>query len=371
MKFTTILKIFVPIVLLAVFVFFAIETVKPEAVVVKVERTDAVKSVSGTVRVLTGKTMQLRSAESGRVIETKVDVGRAVQEGEMLAQLDTEDVDLEIEKAQIDLDAAKKLAALGSQHKHSLAAKKEDLEDLERMLELGSASLSSVNAKKRDVKLTEENIERESANVEKSIQGLENFIRVLERRKEKMRIESPISGVVSEVYAFKGDLLEAGNPIALVISDDRVVEVRISEENFTGIAEGQRVRVKFLGYGSSEFNGAVSKVLPVADPDTQRYAVHVDLSVEDNLLFPGLTGEANIVVDQRENALVLPATAVRGSYVFTVKDGIVEVVEVKKGYENMVSVEILSGVEEGTHVIVEDLDAFRDGDRVKTSIKEL
>lgn len=371
MKFATILKISIPLVVLIVVSIFFVEAVKPTAVVVQVKRNDAVRSVTGTVKVLTKQSMQLRSAESGRVIESKLEVGGIVREGELLAQLDTVDVEIELEKAKIDLDAAKQMMAIGSPSKGSLEAAKESLADIERMLELGSASPSQVAERRRNVQAIEDNIRREQVNRDQQISGLENYIRTLERRREKMRIVSPISGVVSEVYAFEGDLLGAGNAIALVISDERIVEVSISEENFTGIEEGQSVIAKFLGYGNREFFGIVSKVLPVADPNTQRYAVHVDLEIEDDLLFPGLTGESSITIDKRENALVLPTAALRGSYAFVVEEGVVRVVEVQKGYQNMVSVEILSGLEEGTQVIVEDLDSFREGDHVKVIEKAL
>jgi HlyD family secretion protein len=97
--------------------------------------------------------------------------------------------------------------------------------------------------------------------------------------------------------------------------------------------------------------------------------VHLSVDVDTRLLVPGITGEVNIVIDSREDAVIIPRRAVFGRNVFVVKDGVVELRTVALGFTSMNEVEILEGVREGERVIVEGIDLFRDGDRV--SVTEL
>ncbi|RME70081.1 MAG: efflux RND transporter periplasmic adaptor subunit [Verrucomicrobia bacterium] len=180
-----------------------------------------------------------------------------------------------------------------------------------------------------------------------------------------MKIAAPIDGVISEVNAGPGDLVVRGSPIARLTSLDRFVEAEISEENFAGVRIGQPATVRFLQYGGMLYNARVVKILPEADPQTQRFKVHLDVEIEPEKLIPGITGEVSIVLDERPNALVIPRSALFGEKVFVVENNRVQVRDVQLGYTGLNLVEVLSGLEEGELVIVDEVDRFREGDRVR------
>jgi RND family efflux transporter MFP subunit len=142
------------------------------------------------------------------------------------------------------------------------------------------------------------------------------------------------------------------------------VEAKISEENFSGLKVGQAATVRFLSYGANQYNGRVEKILPAADPLTQRYMVHLSVEIDPKLLVPGITGEVNIVIGSRPNAVVIPRRALLGRSLFVVKEGRVELRTVQIGFSSLDVVEITSGLTEGEMVIVDELDSFRAGDRV-------
>ncbi len=93
--------------------------------------------------------------------------------------------------------------------------------------------------------------------------------------------------------------------------------------------------------------------------------LNVDLPLER--LIPGLTGEVSIVVGEHDNALIVPRRALLGNSLFVVKNGRVRLRNVSVGYVGLNEAEITSGVDEGDEVIAEELDRFRDGDRVRTT----
>jgi HlyD family secretion protein len=85
-------------------------------------------------------------------------------------------------------------------------------------------------------------------------------------------------------------------------------------------------------------------------------------------LVPGINGEVGIVVDEHAARAVVPRRAVftnAGDNVYVVKDGRVELRKVKKGFVWTTGVEIIEGLSPGDEVIVESLENFHDGERVR------
>lgn len=366
MKFSTFLKIFLVIAALAAAGFFVVSSLKPTALVATAKRNVAVRSVPGTVQVKAEKEMAIRSDLQGRVKESYLELGSEVEKGDLLIALDLGDIEIAIEKLHLDIEASQMAIDKGSTRQYDLVSVKEKLADTQRRFDAGIVSRSELEARERDLTELEGAIEVEMNQKELRKSLLENELKLLERNREKMSIRSPIDGVVSDVLAYEGDLISSGQQVATIISLDRIVEVKVSEENFSGIEVGQIARVKFLGYSDQTFDATVSKTLPVADPLTQRYTVHLDVDIPREELFSGLTGEATITIDERSQALIIPGSAIIGDRVFVVKDGVVSIREIEKGYGSMTNVEVTSGLEEGEQVIVDQLDFFKAGDKVRT-----
>ena len=184
-----------------------------------------------------------------------------------------------------------------------------------------------------------------------------------------MTIAAPSDGQVTAVFARVGDLIDRNSPIANIIAVTRTVEAKITEENFAAIKLGQKATVRFLTYGADQYNAVITKILPAADPTTQRYTVFLDIFLpEGRVLLPGLTGEVSIIIAERANAVIVPRRALVGEYVYAVAGGKLALRKVVKGYESLNQVEIVTGLSEGEEVVVEQQDRFREGDRVRTQV---
>jgi RND family efflux transporter MFP subunit len=292
-----------------------------------------------------------------------------VQKGEVLVQLDTGDVDLEIERTKNEITAARRRVELGSPLRHEELNKRDTLENLERQTKLGAYPQAEFEKEKRLYQQLVQRRELDEVNLRLALENFENSLRAKQREKEKMTIVSPLDGVISEVSlaARVGDLIGRDNTMATLISSSRAVEAKISEENFSGIKVGQKASVRFLGYGDQLYSATVTKVLPTANPETQRYIVHLEVDLSVDKLVPGLTGEVSIIVGQRDAGAIIPRRALRGNEVFVVKDGRVELRSVKVGYIALNVAEITDGLAAGENVIVEELDLFRPGMSVRTS----
>ncbi|HNC23323.1 MAG TPA: efflux RND transporter periplasmic adaptor subunit [Opitutaceae bacterium] len=351
------------VVALALFVLL-----KPTAKVAAVIKGRATNAVSGSVTVQAEYQMELKSEIGGRLIRSELDPGKKVEAGAVLAQIDPGDLQLEIERIEQDYDAAKKRIAVGSSIKLELETATEALANFERLTAAGSYPATELEKQRRLVKQVEQRLALEDVARKQEIANFENTLRVKHRQLDKMTITAPFDGIVSLVFARPGDLINPNAPIATLISTSRAVEAKISQENFAEIRLGQKATVRFLGRENDTYDATVSKILPTADAETQRYPILLEVQCPPEVLVPGLTGEVNVIVGSRDADALVPRRALFGTNVYAVVDGRVELRKVEVGYVSLNIAEITKGLKAGDLVIVEELDKFRAGDRVRTEL---
>lgn len=358
------LKVAGVLVLVAVAIWLGVQMMRPEAVVAVAKRERAINAVPGSITVLAERALQVKSDVGGRVLASKLDLSAKVVEGGVLIELDQTDVALQIEQLEHDHDAIQRRIKVGSATEYELQNAKDQLATFEMQQRQGTMTSVDVEKQNRLVKQIEQKLELERIANDQALARIETDLKVVRRKRDLMTVRSPVEGVVSAVFVKPGDLIAPGEPVATIIADNRVIEAKISEENFSGLRIGQHATMRFLSYGPVLYPGQVEKILPAADPLTQRYMVHLSAEMDPKLLVPGITGEVNIVVDARDQAIVIPRRALLGRNVFVVNRGRVELRTVEVGFTSLNAVEIVRGVDEGDMVIVEDLDRFRSGDRV-------
>jgi RND family efflux transporter MFP subunit len=370
MKIGLLFKFLIPIAIVAAMGVFILNESVPTAVVVETERRLAINAVPGTVNVVAEKEMLIKGEHGGRIAVSNLKVGGLVSYGEMLLGLDTGDLDLAIEKAENDLGSANRRIQIGSALQIDLDSKRDILSDIEYRFERGGVREIDVKNAQRAVKKVEDDIARDNLKDETLLMDLENKLKGLNRQREQMTIESPIDGIVTEIHAHEGDLIGGGQPLAKVVSLTRMVEVKVSEEYFVGVEVGMAARVAFLGIENERFDAKIERVIPVADAQTQRFTVLLDVDIAKDRLDSGLTGDATITLGERDNALQIPRQALVNNSVFVVEDETVSRKQVQVGYKSVTMLEILGGLNDGERVIVEDLHLFEDGDRVRSVLQD-
>ena len=343
---------------------------RPVAMVSTVTSGRAIHAVPGSVEVKAEYTMELKSEEAGRIIASALDPGKKIFKGDVLVQIDTGDVDLEIDRIKNEITAAKRKVELGSTMRADVLNMRDTVANLERQTKTGAYPESEMEMQRRLLKQLEQRMELDEVNTKLALDNNENQLHTKQREKEKMTIIAPTDGVIASVNlnARAGDLIGRDTPIATLISSSRTVEAKVSEENFAGIKVGQKASIRFLGYGAQLYNATVVKVLPTANAETQRYIVHLTVDLAVDKLVPGLTGEVSIVLGERDAAAIIPRRALRGNEVSVVSGNKVEVRKVQVGYQALNQAEILQGLRKGEQVIVEELDRFQAGDRVRVKL---
>ena len=185
-----------------------------------------------------------------------------------------------------------------------------------------------------------------------------------------MRVTAPFDGTIHNTGAltWEGALINAGQPVALVFSRKRIVIAKISEESFGRVKLGQGARIRLLTYGTQNFDATVSELLPAAD-DAQRFTVYLDVKADPELLRPLSTGEVTITVDSvPDQMMILRRSLFDGNKVWVVRDGRVERRTLEVGYVSLNNAQVKRGLAVGELVIVDQLEEFREGQRVKVEV---
>ena len=184
------------------------------------------------------------------------------------------------------------------------------------------------------------------------------------------RVTAPFPGVVTGKKADVGSMAAPGVPI-LVLEDTRRYRIEASvPEAYLGVLKvGARVQVVLGTPPGKEIPGTISEVVPQVDPKSRTFTAKVDLPGGGQRFRTGMFGRV-LFPTGKENMLVVPKKAIMhvGGYdtLFTVTaDNVARLVIVTTGRAFGDEVEILSGIDPGTHVAVSSLDKLVDGARVE------
>jgi multidrug efflux pump subunit AcrA (membrane-fusion protein) len=122
----------------------------------------------------------------------------------------------------------------------------------------------------------------------------------------------------------------------------------VDEEDIVRVSKGQTVYLSLDAYPQKVFKARVQKIYPRKDERNQTFLVEALFEDPPDVLLPGLSGEANIVVAQTENALVIPRNYLLADNRVRTEAGTVKVVT---GVQSIDSIEIKEGITRETELL--------------------
>jgi HlyD family secretion protein len=167
-------------------------------------------------------------------------------------------------------------------------------------------------------------------------------------------VKAEADGNLLSLTKEKGELVRRGEQIA-VVGDNRQFELRFSvdEMDVNRVRPGQEVLVKIDAFGDRIFEAKVIKVHPYINTREQSMRVDAAFTSADTTLFSGLGAEANIIVQKKDKALVIPkGLLLPGDSVLVSVEGSERHVKVTPGIATLDEVEIVNGLEPGSELIV-------------------
>lgn len=164
-------------------------------------------------------------------------------------------------------------------------------------------------------------------------------------------IASVVSGKVYDIIPKEGELVNTQQPVMEVGDDERFeVELSVDETDIGYIKIGQEVLITIDAYKEGVYKGVILETYPRISQGNKTSKVIASIIVnKDQPLYSGMSVEANIIVSEKKDALVIPREFLVDNNKVKLKSG--ELVEVKKGIEDLEFVEILQGVDETTEII--------------------
>jgi RND family efflux transporter MFP subunit len=355
------------------------------AAVVAVTRGNLASSLSVAGQFQPYQQVDLHAKVSGYIRWIKVDIGDRVHEGEVLALLEVPELQNQVEGAQAevrhsksDITRAQSEVVSAESTYSAVHAEYTRLEEAskERPGLIAEQELDDARAKDQQA-AAQVGVAKASLDAMQQQLGVSNATRSrLETMSEYEQIIAPFTGVVTKRYADTGTLIQAGQdnntqtlPVVQVAESDLLrLRMPVPESDVPYIQVGGDVQVKVNATGHT-FTGKIIRFSRALDTNTRTMLTEVDVPNRDLSLSPGMYAETTIQLQQKNDALILPAQAVvqRGdqSYVLVVDaTNHVEKRAVTLGIQTSNRVEITSGLQAGDNVIAAGQTGYQPGEVV-------
>lgn len=162
-------------------------------------------------------------------------------------------------------------------------------------------------------------------------------------------VRSLISGKVFAINKKRGELVSLQQEIA-VIGDksEYLISMWVDEQDISLIREGQVVFLSLEAFPEESFEGTVTHIAPQKNASNQSFKIEAVFMKQPTVLFSGLSGEANIVLREKQKVLLLPQSFMSTDSTVITNGG---EVKVKTGERNLSLIEIISGIDSSTTVI--------------------
>jgi HlyD family secretion protein len=348
--------------------------------------------------------VEIKSKSSGIIKFLYVNAGDLVKEGQLLVELDKETLEAQLKEAKAFLSAAEsKLQEVQSQEKTLKAnIRKSQLEaenrdhdfavaEYKRYQELriqGLVSKSDFDAIEQKMKaaevihktlqaavmVREAELEQNERSITKARAEVVQAQAQAERAEESLKyasIRSPISGVVLSREVEVGDavssILQLGSNATLIMTLGDVKELyvkgKVDETDIGLVKVGQPVRVTVDAYKNRAFQGKVFRIAPmgVEKDNVTRFEVRVSIMNDLDLLKASMSANAEIVLEEHKDVLVIPESALIYN---EKKETSVEIpdlstktgrrqIAVKTGLSNGARTELLAGLKVGDRVVLQ------------------
>ncbi|WP_370587059.1 efflux RND transporter periplasmic adaptor subunit [Undibacterium sp. FT79W] len=323
------------------------EDVRPVRVVTATNTTsDVAFELSGEVRPRIESRLGFRVG--GKIVQRKVELGTVVKRGQLLMQLDPQDLLLAQTQAKAALTAAESNRDLAQA-------------DLKRYQELRAKNF--VAAAILDSK--EVAYKAAQASFEQAVAGFKNQ----SNQAGYATLIADVDGVVTGIDAEVGQVVAAGTPVVRVAQTGEMdVVVGIPENKINTIRQMSDIRVGLWADPTLALPGKLRELSPVADAVTRTYLAKVSLPADAKDVRLGMTANVSFVAPNPAPVFKLPTTALfqdKGqTAVWIVSGGVVKLVPVKLAGASGEDVLIAGGISSGQQVVTAGVNLLKQGQKV-------
>lgn len=188
---------------------------------------------------------------------------------------------------------------------------------------------------------------------------------------ERSIIKAPIAGVIQQRSVVEGQFLNQGDEVALMVQSDPLrLRFTVPESRAARLSKDMDLSFTVPAYPDRTFHGNVYDIGAFANQDTREVICWARVANNDARLKPGFFTHVDLLVDSREQAVVVPLASVLpteyGMTAYVVQDGVAERRTVKTGLQvTGDAIEVLEGLAPGEQLVVQGMTALQDGSPIK------
>jgi RND family efflux transporter MFP subunit len=300
-------------------------------------------------------TSPIYSRTNGYLKKWYADIGAHVKEGQLLAVIETPEVDQQLEQSLSNLNTAKANLALADITKNRY----------EGLLKSNAVSQQDVDNAVGNYNANTAIVEAAQANV-KQLQALQSF----------ERIYAPFDGVVTARNTDIGDLINSGSNGGIKTDMFHVAQpgvlrvyVNVPEEYSQGVKTGMTAELVLAEFPGRKFQGKLVRTADAINVSTRTLLIEIDVNNPTGTLFTGSYAEVHLKVPTQANTFLLPVNTLifrsEGLQVGVVNAGSVTLATVTPGHDFGDQIEIVAGLKANDQVIINPPDSIISGQKVQ------
>lgn len=207
-----------------------------------------------------------------------------------------------------------------AQSKNNLTSAKEKLRDLERQLELTSKQS-------------------------------QNSLSISQKNAEDFVVKSRIKGKIYKINVVKGEIVNPQIAVAIIGDQKKyLLKMQIDEYDIGAVQVGMPVVVVLNSYKDSVFDAVVTKINPIMNIQNKNFTIEAEFVRAPSLLYPNISFEANVIINTKKDALLIPRNYLLNDSIVLNKAGKRKIV--KTGLKDFQMVEILSGIDAKEELVI-------------------
>lgn len=298
---------------------------------------------------------------NGYLLRWYKDIGSRVTQGELLAEIDTPEVDQELLQARANR------------------------QQIVAQLDLAKINADRYVTLRKSDSVSQQEADQQSSGYQQAIANLDAAdanVRRLEQLESFKRVYAPFSGVLTKRTVDPGTLINAGATgtgkelFDLARVDPLRVYVSVPQTYAPAIKVGMDAAVTLQEYPGQRFKGTVVRTAEAIDPVTRTLLTEVDLPNKDGRLLPGSYGEVHFHPGINAQKITVPVNSMlfrqEGARVAVVgSDGKVQLRAITIGRDFGTTLEILGGVSLEDRVVVNPADSLEEGQRVNVATENV
>jgi membrane fusion protein (multidrug efflux system) len=301
--------------------------------------------VSGAIQPVRQATVKAKVSGDVRLVTVRE--GETVQAGQILARIDTADLDAKLIERIGALESAKAQLALAEKTRTTN----------QTLLKQNFISQNAFDNSESSYNVAQGSLKSAEAQVQIARNALKDAVAV-----------SPLSGVVAKRHVQPGEKVAFDSPLVTVVDlKDMELQAAVPATDVPELTIGKTVELVIDGFGDRKFSGRVERINPATEPGTRSFLVYVGIPNGAGSLRGGMFATGRIALSASAPVATLPATAVRTeggqSYVWTVEDGKLVKHNVVMGSRDDAAgrVEIRTALPAKTPVLGARFDNLKDG----------